>query len=90
MGKLSVFQVRPEGVACKEAVPSDELAHWAWSYAVQPEVVLIEPDRDKRQANVSVLVEQLEELVPSPAERRRLGKMVAATPGYTSRPGSDC
>ena len=50
---------------------------------------LIEPDRDKRQANVSVLVEQLEELVPSPAERRRLGKMVAATPGYTSRPGSD-
>jgi serine/threonine protein kinase len=50
---------------------------------------LIDPDLDRRQASASVLVEQLEELVPSPAERRRLGKIVVATPGYTSRSGSD-
>jgi serine/threonine protein kinase len=49
---------------------------------------LIEPDCDKRQANARVLVEQLQELVPSPAERRRLGKMVVATPGFTSRSGA--
>lgn len=50
---------------------------------------LIDPDRAKRQADASVLLEQLEELVPSPAERRRLGKMVVATPGYTARSTSD-
>lgn len=49
---------------------------------------LIEPDRDERPPNASALVEELEEFVPPPGERRRLGKIVAATPGYTARASS--
>ncbi|MBW2546948.1 MAG: serine/threonine protein kinase [Deltaproteobacteria bacterium] len=47
---------------------------------------LIERDREGRPRNASALVEQLEEFVPPPGARRKLGKMVATTPGYT--PGS--
>jgi hypothetical protein len=47
---------------------------------------LIERDRERRPSSASALVEQLEEFVPPPGARRKLGKMVAATPGYT--PGS--
>jgi hypothetical protein len=47
---------------------------------------LIERDRESRPRSASALVEQLEEFVPPPGARRKLGKMVAATPGYT--PGS--
>ena len=47
---------------------------------------LIERDRQRRPSSATALVEQLEEFVPAPGARRKLGKMVAATPGYTARP----
>ncbi len=47
---------------------------------------LIERDRERRPSSAGALAEQLEEFVPPPGARRKLGKMVAATPGYTVRP----
>lgn len=47
---------------------------------------LIERDRDRRPSSARVLVEQLEEFVPPPGARRKLGKMVAVTPGYIPKP----
>jgi serine/threonine protein kinase len=50
---------------------------------------LIEPDPSNRPSSASVLIEQLEDLVPPPSARRKLGKMVVATPGYTKLGSSE-
>ncbi|MFZ1866235.1 MAG: serine/threonine-protein kinase [Polyangiales bacterium] len=49
---------------------------------------LIAPHRERRPPSAGALVEQLEAFVPPPNARRKLGKMVVATPGYMAR-GAD-
>ncbi|MBW2379483.1 MAG: protein kinase [Deltaproteobacteria bacterium] len=47
---------------------------------------LIEPDRERRPRSAAALVERLDEFVPPPAVRRKLGRMVTATRGPSSAP----
>ncbi len=47
---------------------------------------LIEPEREKRPRSAVALIEQLDEFVPQPDARRKLGKIVVATRGPSVPP----
>ena len=60
-----------------ERVPLDEVAREAPRQLCEVIDGLLESDRDRRPANASELIVQLDELAPSPRSQRQLGAMVS-------------